>query len=338
MKTTGLAAAQGSSLSPDLRAVMALVEADIRRVREILDESLTSDSAFVQELLDHTASFAGKRLRPAMLILAARASGELKEDHRVLGAVVELIHLATLLHDDVLDQATTRRQVATINARYGNQTPILLGDMVYATAFTLANSLDDRTGPRYLAKTTIGLCTGEIEQNANSGRMDLSRKEYFRIIELKTASLIAACTALGGHYAGASPEVVAALETYGNGLGSAFQIIDDCLDLVGDENQVGKSLGTDLDEGKMTLPLIHLVEHLDDGGKERLKKILKDPEVTNRREALAGSFDLEPHLDYAKRTATELVDKALGGLQGLPDSAEKTALETIARFVVARDR
>jgi octaprenyl-diphosphate synthase len=292
----------------------------------------------VQKLVEHAALFSGKQLRPALVLLAGRASGELTDAHVTIGAVVEMIHTATLLHDDVLDHATTRRNVPSVNALYGNEVPILLGDFIYAEAFSLANALDDRKASLDLAKTTRRLCTGEIDQNCNRGRFDLPVEEYFRIIEDKTAALYQASARLGGHYAGASARRCAALDEYGRLLGIAFQIVDDCLDLAGDERRVGKSLGTDLSERKMTLPLIRLLARVGPEKAAEVRALLGDASVTDPRAALAASVDFTPDVLSARATAEQFVRDGLAQLDALLPSPSRTTLRAMGEFVLERDK
>src|SRR5205807_2219056 len=194
-------------------------------------------------------------LRPALLLLTARACGRVSAAHHILGAVVEMIHTATLVHDDVLDNASVRRHVATVNAGWGNQASILLGDYLFTHAFHLCSSVDARAC-RLIGEATNRLCAGELHQVTERGNLDLSEDDYFAIIDAKTAELTSCCCRLGALYGGMDEEVVESLATFGRSLGMAFQIADDLLDLVGEERSAGKSLGTDLEQQKLTLPII----------------------------------------------------------------------------------
>ena len=322
----------------DPKALLAPLQADLLRVDAAYHRALASESPHVQKLVEHAALFRGKQLRPALVLLAGRATGKEEESHVVVGAIVEMIHTATLLHDDVLDHATTRRNLPSVNALHGNEVPILLGDFIYAQAFALANTLDDRTAAIHLAKTTRRLCTGEIDQNCNRGRFDLTIAEYLRIIEDKTASLYAASARLGAWYAGASPEHVTALEEYGRLLGIAFQIIDDCLDLAGDERSVGKSLGTDLSERKMTLPLLRLLERVPAATAAQVRRMLGDGAIGDPRAALRAIVDFAPDVASAQATAEQFVRDARAKVQPLPPSAARQTLLDLADFVLERDR
>lgn len=322
---------------PDAKTLLEPVRHELVLVDELYARALHADSPHVQKLVEHAALFRGKQLRPALVLLAGRACGRLTDAHVTIGAVVEMIHTATLLHDDVLDHATTRRNVPSVNALHGNEIPILLGDFIYAEAFSLANALDDRTASLDLARTTRRLCTGEVDQNCNRGRFDLPVEEYFRIIEDKTAALYQASARLGGHYAGAGRNEVAALDEYGRLLGIAFQIIDDCLDLAGDERRVGKSLGTDLSERKMTLPLIRLLERVGPAKAAEVRRLLADPGVADPRAALAAVVDFAPDVASARATAEQFVRDGLAQLDVLPPSPSRATLLAMGEFVLQRD-
>ncbi len=320
-----------------MEAILDRVRPRLVEVERRIKTALDSDSEAVTELVAHASQFQGKRLRPALLLLGGQICGELTPDHTELGVVVELIHTATLLHDDVLDAAKTRRRALTLNAAYDNHVAILLGDIVYSTAFRLANALDDQTAARVLAEITGRICTGEIEQNYYRGQLNLGFDEYFRIIEAKTALLYAVSAELGAHYAGGTPAQKSALFEYGRSLGMAFQIADDCLDLIGNEQRVGKSLGTDLEERKMTLPLIHLWHRLDENGRADLRAILEDTELVDRRQALLLRFDLTPDLARARARADEFIDKARESMLCFADSPIRRVLVDVCDFVVQRE-
>src|SRR5436309_12027933 len=229
---------------------------DLQEVERILALALRNRHPRVAQVVDHVRHYRGKRLRPVLLLLTARACGRVTPAHHVLGAVVEMIHTATLVHDDVLDGAAVRRRVGTVNALWGTQTSVLLGDYLFTHAFHLASTVDV-TACRLIGEATDRVCEGELCQVLQRGNLELSEEEYFDVIDGKTAELTACCCVLGAHYAGASAEVVEALGRYGRYVGQAFQIADDLLDLVGEEDAAGKSLGTDLEQGKLTLPLIY---------------------------------------------------------------------------------
>jgi octaprenyl-diphosphate synthase len=335
--SAGVAAATGPA-RPDARSLLAPIRDELARVDALYHDSLRSDSAHVRGLVEHASLFRGKQLRPALVLLTGHACGRVTESHVAVGAIIEMIHTATLLHDDVLDHATTRRNVPSVNALHGNEIPILLGDFIYAEAFSLANRMEDRTAAVELAATTRRLCTGEIDQNCNRGRFDLSIDEYLRIIEDKTAALYVSSTKLGAHYAGANATQVAALAEYGRLLGIAFQIIDDCLDLAGDERSAGKSLGTDLSERKMTLPLIHLLARVGAAKAAEVRRLLGDESTADPRAALRALVDFTPDVASARATAERYVHDAIAKLEAMPRSATRQSLVDVADFVLDRDR
>jgi octaprenyl-diphosphate synthase len=313
----------------------APIAADLAEVERILTETLANPSPAVAELVRHVSRYRGKRLRPALLLLVARACGRTAPAHHVLGAVVEMIHTATLVHDDVLDGACVRRHVPTVNAGWGNQTSILLGDFLFTHAFHLSATLGDARACRIIGAATNRVCEGELCQGVQCGNLDLTEAEYFAIIDGKTAELLACCGRLGALYSGAGAEAVEAMARYGRWLGLAFQVADDLLDLVGEEGTTGKSLGTDLDQQKMTLPLIHLLGRAPDDLGRRLRQVLSAA-GNHKREALRPHLAECGSLDYASRRAEEFAGRARGELEGLPDTPCRAILESLCDRVVHR--
>ncbi len=315
------------------------VAADLDSLDAFLLQELSSDSAAIQDLVRHVAGYGGKRLRPGLVLLSARACGrEITPVHLKLAVIVELIHTATLVHDDILDGASLRRRVPTVNALHGNQVSVLLGDFVYARAFAMSVELPTPAASRVLARVTQVVCRGEIEQIFDRFNLTLKESEYLRIIEAKTAELYSACCELGALYAGADAERIAALARYGRNIGIAFQVIDDCLDLIGDEAVVGKSLGTDLEGGKLTLPLIRLAQVLDGEERRRLHTLILDEGAQDRRARLLEEFDLGPALDYSFQRADAFIHRAMDELKGIEPSPARDALHNVAEFVLCRKR
>ncbi len=240
------------------------IAAELDRCEELLRRELSSDDPFVDRLIKHAFRLGGKRLRPALLLLTAKAVGRADKEHITLAAVVEMIHTATLVHDDVLDEAKLRRHRETVNAVSDNEASVLVGDFLFTHAFALASSLGTTYACQTIGRATNIVCAGELRQIHTRGNFALGEAEYLDIIEAKTAELCACCCRLGAHYAGADRELEEALDRFGRNLGIAFQIVDDLLDLVGDEDQAGKSLGTDLEKQKPTLPVIRLLAQSDE--------------------------------------------------------------------------
>ena len=320
----------------DLEQIKDLITPDLIRVEELITDALGSESKPVNDLVKHVSHFAGKRLRPALVLLVAKALGKVNEDHVKLGAVIELIHTATLVHDDILDGAAMRRRVESVNFLHGNHVSVLLGDMIYARAFRLSLDLSDTRGAEYLASITQTICQGEIEQIFHRNDFELARDQYFSVIGAKTASLYKTSCELAALYSGSDQRTASSLGSFGYDLGLAFQIVDDCLDIVGDEKEVGKSLGTDLEKGKMTLPLIHLAATLSGADRERLKEIFLSTEGEDKSRAIADLFDLKGAVDYSFSVAEEYIESSLAVLEILPDSPSREAMISAAQFVLIR--
>ncbi len=314
----------------------APIAADLEEVERILARVLKNRHPRVAEVVAHVQHYRGKRLRPMLLLLTSRACGRITPAHHVLGAVVEIIHTATLVHDDVLDGARIRRRLATVNAVWGVQTSVLLGDYLFTHAFHLASTLDDARACRMIGEATDRVCEGELCQVLQRGNLDLSEAEYFDIIDGKTAELTACCCHLGALYSGASPEVVQALVRYGRCIGLAFQIADDLLDLVGEEKTTGKSLGTDVEQQKLTLPLIYLLNEGDKALSVRVRQILSSPD-NHKRESLRPYLIEGGGMAYAQRRAEELAAEARAELACLPSSPCRSILEALTERVVHRN-
>jgi octaprenyl-diphosphate synthase len=315
--------------------LFAPIARDLEEVERILSQTIRNSDPAVAALVEHVARLRGKRLRPALLLLTARACGQLVPAHPTLAAVLELIHTATLVHDDVLDGAAVRRHVCTVNAGWGNHNSILFGDYLFTHAFHLATTLGDIRACQIIGETTNRVCEGELRQGLQRGNLALGESEYFDIIDAKTAELIACCCHLGALFSGAEPDVVASLTRYGRWMGMAFQIADDLLDLVGDEETTGKSLGTDLEQRKMTLPLIHFMETAPAMTIARLRQVLSSP-GNHKREALRPYLTECGSLDYAYGRADELAERARAELSCLPASSCRDILEAATENVVRR--
>jgi octaprenyl-diphosphate synthase len=334
MNTSTLEVPPVAQALPDLFGPIA---ADLEEVERILARELRSARPRVAQVVDHVRHYRGKRLRPVLLLLTARACGRVGQAHHILGAVVEMIHTATLVHDDVLDGARLRRRVATVNAAWGVQTSVLLGDYLFTHAFHLASTLGDARACQLIGAATDRVCEGELCQILQRGNLDLGEEEYFDVIDGKTAALTACCCQLGAHYSGASAEMVERLERFGRCVGLAFQIADDLLDLVGEEQTVGKSLGTDLEQQKLTLPLIRLLAGGPEGPAARARQVLAGPD-NHKREVLGPLLAEAGALDYARRRAEDLARQAREELGSLPSSPCRTALEAVTDRVVHRSQ
>lgn len=320
---------------PRLAELYAPIAADIAASERIFSDELASDQTFITDLCAHVAQFHGKQLRPALLLLTAHALGGVRPEHRVLAAVVEMVHIATLVHDDVLDEADIRRRAATVNRLWGNERAVLLGDYLISHAFHLCSSLQSQYAARQIAHTANTVCEGELMQVFNRENLELTEAEYFDIIARKTASLIGTCCALGASYADAPSSVVDQMRSYGLGLGVAFQVTDDLLDLTGDEAEVGKSLGRDVQKGKLTLPVIRFLQSQTGDARARLLTALRSDDPHGYR-TVARLLAASDALDYAQKAAEQRIDAALRALDCLPAGVARNALTYMARFVLAR--
>jgi octaprenyl-diphosphate synthase len=256
--------------------------------------------------------------------------------HHTLGAVVEMVHTATLVHDDVLDEAGLRRHVATVNAGWGNKASILLGDYLFTHAFHLASSVDARAC-ELIGEATNRVCEGELHQTAERGNLHLTEEQYFDVIDAKTAALTACASRLGAVYSGATEGVVERLTRYGRLLGMAFQVADDLLDLTGHEQTAGKTLGTDLAQQKLTLPLIHALRRVPAEPAARLRQALRHPTGENR-DVVATALRETGAFGYARRKADELAGQAASALECLPPSPSRELLRDLTIWATRREK
>jgi octaprenyl-diphosphate synthase len=290
----------------------------------------------VNQVAEHIVAAGGKRLRPMLLLLAARALGHGGADAHQLAAVIEFIHTATLLHDDVVDESDLRRGRKTANALFGNAASVLVGDFLYSRSFQLMVELERVPVMKILADTTNAIAEGEVLQLLHVRNPDTDEPAYLKVIERKTAVLFAAATRLGALLAGADEALQQRLYDYGMALGYAFQIADDVLDYSADEAALGKHLGDDLAEGKATLPLIHAMRHADPDTRTRLRTIVEQGDVDAMPEVLAA-IESTGGLDYSRRRAESYAEAAQRALEGLDDNDAMAALRGLARYAVRRD-
>jgi octaprenyl-diphosphate synthase len=314
---------------------LAPIAADMWRVDEVIGARLESDVPLVRQVAEYIVTGGGKRLRPAVMLLAAGASGYSGDARFELAAVVEFIHTATLLHDDVVDESGLRRGRKTANAAFGNAASVLVGDFLYSRAFQMMLRLDNMRVMHVLADATNTIAEGEVLQLMNCHDPDVEEARYLTVIRRKTAKLFEAAARLGGILGGVSPETERSLAGYGMHVGTAFQLTDDVLDYCGDTDEIGKSLGDDLAEGKPTLPLIRamatgtpqqaaLVRHaIVEGGREEFRQVLAAIEATG---ALA----------YARQAAQREQEAARRAVEPLPGSVYRDSLIELAAFSVTR--
>lgn len=331
------AISESRKMPGELQTLYAPIQEDLNQVEAILRQEVASRYPFIDRLANHGFRLGGKRLRPALVLLSARASGTLRREHHFLAAAVELIHTATLVHDDVLDEATMRRHLETVNARWDNEASVLLGDYLFAISVSLISSVDSLFACQALGRAARAMCEGELRQVARRGDFSLAEEDYLEIIANKTAALCACCCQLGAHYAGAAPDIADGLARYGQHLGIAFQITDDLLDLEGDEAKTGKSLGTDLRKQKATLPLIYLLAQLDPPQRAELAAILAHPNGVSR-EALRSQLGQSGAVAYCQQKAAWYVRRAKVELGILPETDARESLLRLADFVATRQQ
>jgi len=322
---------------PGIAAIQALAAQDMAAVDALIRASLHSDVVLINRISEHIIAAGGKRLRPMLAVLAARALGYSGRQHHQLAAVVEFIHTATLLHDDVVDQSDLRRGRKTANALFGNAPSVLVGDFLYSRAFQLMVALDSMVVQKVLADTTNAIAEGEVLQLLHVHNPDTNEAAYLDVIERKTAVLFAAATRLGALVAGSDPAMQERLADYGLQLGLAFQIADDVLDYAADAAALGKNLGDDLAEGKATLPLIHAMAHSDEAVRARLRAIIEAGDAGALPEVVAA-IQRHGSLDYSRERARVHAARAEAALAGLPDNEWTRALAGLARYSVERDR
>jgi octaprenyl-diphosphate synthase len=330
-----LAGMNKSAMAASLGSLTDCIAPHLAAVDRLFLEELSSDLKPVNTLVKHVSRFRGKMLRPTLVLLSGQACGKCTDDHVTIATVVEMVHMATLVHDDVLDEAELRRKGATINHLKGNEAAVLLGDYLISHSYHLCSSLQSQYASRYIGRTTNRVCEGELLQIDNRNNLELDEQTYFEIITRKTASLCAACCHLGAYLSGASEKQVAALENYGLLLGIAFQIQDDILDIVGDASTVGKTLGIDVEKCKLTLPIIHFLRTAPAEHRALLRALLRsaDPDKAEKiRNLILPSGSVES----AQERARDMVARARAGLNVLPATEARRVLETMAEFVVAR--
>jgi octaprenyl-diphosphate synthase len=319
-----------------LESIRSLIAADMQAVDGIIRKRLDSDVVLIRTIAEYIIGGGGKRLRPALVLLASGAVGYSGGDHHELAAVIEFIHTATLLHDDVVDESALRRGRKTANAEFGNAASVLVGDFLYSRAFQMMVGVRDMRVMEVLAEATNTIAEGEVLQLLNSHNTRVSEAEYLEVIRRKTAKLFEAAAQLGGILGHAGAEAESGLARYGMHLGTAFQLIDDVLDYSGDAAHTGKNLGDDLNEGKPTLPLIYVMER---GSESQTRMVSGAIEHGGREEfaAVLAAIESTGALAYSRAKAQEEARTARDALAPLPNSKYKQCLLELATFAVERD-
>jgi octaprenyl-diphosphate synthase len=315
------------------------IRSDLGQVEREFVRHVQSKVALIPTIGNYVKDGGGKRIRPAVLLMSARLAGYSGERAVRHAAVVELIHTATLVHDDIIDESSVRRGREAVHARWGNHVTVLFGDFLYLKSMSLALTDDGLEIIRLLCDVTLRIVEGEIYQLTKNGVVDISEAEHFDIVRGKTACLFAGCARIGGMLGGATREQLDALWDYGLNIGMAFQIVDDLLDFTGDEEALGKPTGGDLREGKMTLPVIHLLTRGDGRAGALVRQALASRAVTpDAWRELKALLVQSRSLEYARRTAAEFVDRAKRALDLFPASEARDALMYLPDYVVSRDR
>ena len=318
-----------------LEAIRAPIAEDLHQVDNVIRKRLDSEVALIRTIAQYIVAAGGKRLRPALVLLSARAFGETRNPRHELAAVIEFIHTATLLHDDVVDESTLRRGRKTANAEFGNAASVLVGDFLYSRAFQMIVDAGSLRVMKVLADATNVIAEGEVLQLLNVHDADTDEEKYLRVIRYKTAKLFEAATQVGAIIGGASGEAEHALTEYGMHLGTAFQLIDDVLDYSGDLTETGKNLGDDLAEGKPTLPLIYAMRAGNEAEREVIRHAIEHGGKDGLERVVAAILRTGA-LDYARDQARAEAAAAIERLAHVPHSACRDSLLQLAHFSVER--
>ena len=321
----------------DLNAIRQLTDSDMQAVNQLIYKQLESDVALINQLGFYIINGGGKRLRPLLSILAARAIDYKGDSHLKLAAIIEFIHTASLLHDDVVDESMLRRGRETANALFGNSASVLVGDFLYTRSFQMMTEPRSLDVLEILADATNVLAEGEVLQLMNCNDPDTTEESYMRVIYCKTAKLFEAATRLAGLLAESSDDVQTALAEYGKFLGTAFQLTDDLLDYTAETEELGKNIGDDLAEGKPTLPLIFAMENGNDEEQKLIREAIEKGDGTEHIEVILNALKSCGALEYTEKRAVEESNKAIAALSILPESEYKTALVSLAKIAVQRN-
>jgi octaprenyl-diphosphate synthase len=322
-----------SGAAGNIKKSLELINAHLYSVEErIAQQARTFDPA-VEPYVSYACESSGKRLRPALALLAGGATGEINSSHLDLAVVLELIHAATLVHDDIMDGAEKRRSQPTANAKWGNAISVLLGDCLFAHALKLSTSFPNGDISRRIASAASDVCSGEIIQTQRRFDLKLGVSDYFHIIEMKTAALFAAASELGAFINDAPPEIITAMKTFGLRFGAAYQVYDDCLDLAGSEEKAGKTLGTDIRKGKLTLPILHLLQSASPAEHHRYSEMIlrsSDDDAHGLAEAAKSSGAL----DFAISTTERMLRDAQNQVSLLPSNKYSEALMGVSTSLI----
>ncbi len=328
-------AVEQSLESPTFTDVVELARNDMEAVDRLISTSLESDVALVSQVSQYIVTSGGKRLRPLLVLLAARALGYEGAQHIRSAAIIEFIHTATLLHDDVVDSSARRRGRDTANTVFGNQASVLVGDFLYSRAFQMMVDVDSMRVMQILSDATNTIAAGEVMQLMNVHDPDTTEESYRQVIYRKTARLFEAGAQIAAVLADRDAADETAMITYGQNLGAAFQLVDDALDYNASADELGKNLGDDLAEGKATLPLIYAMQQAGPEDKELIRNAIVEGGL-DRLERITEIIKTTGALEYTARRAQEAADSAIAALSGIPDSGYKQALIAVAEFSIQR--
>jgi octaprenyl-diphosphate synthase len=319
-----------------LSELLLPIAPDMRAVDSVIRKRLDSEVVLIRTIGDYIIGAGGKRLRPALVLLVAHAFGYQGKNHTVMAAVVEFIHTATLLHDDVVDDSSLRRGRSTANAVFGNPASVLVGDYLYSRAFEMMVEVNSMDIMRVMAEATTTISEGEVLQLLNVNDPDVTRERYLQVVRFKTAKLFEAAACAGALLAGASVDQQAAASAYGRHLGTAFQLVDDLLDYSGDVETLGKSVGDDLREGKPTLPLLRVLEVGTDAQIKLIRHAIESGD--GEFELVAEAIRETDALEHTRLAAEAEIGLAVGALNGLPSGPMRETLRQLAEFSLARNQ
>jgi len=315
--------------------IQALMKSDLEMTDDILINRLNSNVELINQMSHYIINSGGKRIRPLLLLLCARATSYSGKDHHAMAVVIELIHTATLLHDDVVDESATRRGQNTANELWGNAPSVLVGDFLYSRAFEIMVEPNSMEIMRVLSKATNQISEGEVLQLLNIRNAKVSRSEYFEVIEQKTACLFKAACQIAGILSESSEELITALGSFGMHLGNAFQIIDDNLDYESDSSMIGKEIGDDLSEGKVTLPMIYALEQTTGKENKILTNAITEADASNIDNIVDILVNVNA-FEFSRNVAKDESIKALNSLKVIPESNYRSALELLCKLSLER--
>lgn len=321
-----------------LNKIKSLSDPDMQAVNKLIQQQVSSDVVLINQLGFYIVNSGGKRLRPLITVLGARALGIKNNDHHTLAAIIEFIHTATLLHDDVVDESTMRRGRETANAVFGNQASVLVGDFLYSRAFQMMVGLKRMSVMDILSDATNRIAQGEVMQLMNCNDPNTTEKSYLDVIYSKTARLFEAATQLAAVLTDQNQNIETAMQDYGKHLGTAFQLVDDVLDYVANENDMGKKAGDDLAEGKPTLPLLHAMWHANAEQAAFIRSAIENADGMAHFDTILGIMHQTGSIEYTKNKALEEANMAKRALAIIPDSKYKQALLGLADLAVNRGR